>query len=27
MKGQIRWALGDQAGGIFVTPVQDEQLS
>ena len=27
MKAQIRWALGEQAGGIFITPVEQDDLS
>jgi hypothetical protein len=27
MKAQIRWALGDQAGGVFITPIDQDELS
>ena len=27
MKAQIRWALGEQAGGIFITPVEQDDLT
>ena len=26
MKAQVRWALGDQAGGVFITPVHLDEL-
>jgi phosphoribosylformylglycinamidine (FGAM) synthase PurS component len=26
MKAQIRWALGDQAGGVFINPVDQSEL-
>lgn len=27
MQAQIRWALGDQAGGVFLAPLPDAEVS